>query len=47
MNYANTIAEMAEQIRAEQRKCEEKKHAMWLEFVKRECERKRKERDHA
>ena len=47
MNYANTIADMAEQMRAERRKCEEQRIEMWREFVKRECERKRKDRDHA
>ena len=45
MNYANTIAEMAEQIRAEQRKCDEEKHAMWLEFAERT--RAKKEESHA
>ena len=45
MNYANTIADMAEQVRAEQRKCEEQRHEMWLEFVERT--RAKKEESHA
>jgi hypothetical protein len=32
MSYATTIADMAEQIRAEERKCKEQRREMWLEF---------------
>lgn len=35
MSYADTLAEMAAQYRAEMRKCEEERRAMWLDFVKR------------
>ena len=46
MSYAETLAELAAQHRAELRECEKARREMWLEFVKRIREQDAKERDH-
>lgn len=47
MSYADTLAELAAQHRAEMRECEKARRAMWLEFVKRISEQNSKDKSHA